>query len=94
MAHTAEGHGLIFEGVAEGFGYHMLNLVIGVGLLLAIWALEPRYRGSASMHGRSPFSPCSALLPDHLAGRDLLRPHNFPLYIGLAMASLARWLCP
>lgn len=36
MLHTSTGHGLVFEGTANGFVYHLLNLFQGVGTIATI----------------------------------------------------------
>lgn len=36
MAHTSEGHGLVFAATAPGFAFHVQNLVQGMGLFLVL----------------------------------------------------------
>lgn len=36
MAHTSEGHGLVFAGTAPGFAFHAQNLVQGMGMFLVL----------------------------------------------------------
>ncbi|MBS1714394.1 MAG: glycosyltransferase family 39 protein [Armatimonadetes bacterium] len=50
MAHTSEGHGLVFAGTAPGFLYHLTNLFIGFGLILTGLGLAGLGRAAVKRH--------------------------------------------
>jgi hypothetical protein len=86
MTHTSTGHGLVFEGTANGFLYHFVNLLVGVGPILTVMGLA----GLAfAVFRKQPWA--LALLAFFvlyylLIGRaevKFLR-YTFPLYISMA----------
>ena len=87
MLHTSRGHGLVFEGTANGFLYHLLNLFQGIGAfatMIGIGALGyAAYRKQIWAIALLAF-----MLPYYvLIGRaevKFLR-YTFPLYVGLSV---------
>ncbi len=51
MTHTSTGHGLVFVGTANGFVYHLANLLIGWGPLLTLMGLVGLGRACRRRHG-------------------------------------------
>lgn len=87
MKHTSEGHGLVFAGTSSGFIYHIANLFLGMGLILAILGLAGLGIGAFRKHlwavGLLVF-----FLPYYiLIGRAEVKfiRYTFPLYVGLAV---------
>ena len=87
MLHTSTGHGLVFEGTANGFVYHLLNLFQGfstiatlIGLSALIYcAYRKRIWAIALLAFMVPYYV--------LIGRAEVKfiRYTFPLYIGLAI---------
>ncbi|MCW5939425.1 MAG: glycosyltransferase family 39 protein [Fimbriimonadaceae bacterium] len=50
MAHTSEGHGLVFAGSSPGFVFHIGNLAIGFGLLMTALGLFGLGRAAFKRH--------------------------------------------
>ncbi len=92
MQHTSQGHGLVFEGTANGFLFHLLNLFQGFGTIVTSWWAAPRWCMRRT-GGRvwAPASACvhAALLLHHRAGRGQVHSVYVPpvrrsLRLGLA----------
>ena len=86
MLHTSTAHGLVFEGTANGFVYHLLNLLEGfgtIGTLLGVGALAyAAYRKQVWA-----LSLLAFMIPYYvLIGRAEVKfiRYTFPLYVGLA----------
>ncbi len=89
MLHTSTGHGLVFEGTANGFIYHLGNILQGFGtiaMLLGVGALVwCAYRKQAWAIALLAF-----MLPYYvLIGRAEVKfiRYTFPLYIGLSIGA-------
>jgi hypothetical protein len=89
MLHTSTGHGLVFEGTANGFVYHFANVLQGFGtvaLVLGVGALGwCAYRKQVWAIALLAF-----MLPYYvLIGRAEVKfiRYTFPLYIGLAVGA-------
>lgn len=87
MRHTATGQELFFTGTANGFVFHLLNLSVGIGPILATMGIAglgwAAYRRQAWAIVLIAF-----LLPYYLLiGRAEVKfmRYTFPLYIGLAV---------
>jgi len=87
MLHTSTGHGLIFEGTANGFVYHILNLFQGLGTIATLLAggtlLYAAYRRQVWAIALVAF-----MIPYYiLIGRAEVKfmRYTFPLYVGLAV---------
>jgi len=86
MAHTAEGHGLVFAGTPSGFLYQALNLTTGVGLVLAVMGLAGLIWAGVRKHTWA-WIMLAFCIPYYLSiGRAEVKfiRYTFPLYIGLA----------
>ena len=86
MRHTATGQELFFAGTANGFVYHLVNLVVGIGPILVLMGLAGL--GYAAFR-RYPwaFVLLAFLVPYYLLiGRAEVKymRYTFPLYVGLA----------
>jgi hypothetical protein len=86
MQHTSQGHGVVFAGLPSGFVWHVYNLVVGVGAILAlfgivglVWAMVRRDRAALALGA-------FFVLYFILIGRAevLFLRYTFPLLLGLA----------
>lgn len=50
MAHTSQGHGLVFAGTSPGFIYHVVNLAIGFGTILVLLGALGMVRAVSKKH--------------------------------------------
>jgi hypothetical protein len=86
LAHTATGHGLIFEGAGSGFSFHMFNLVVGLGLFMTILGIGGLAIAAQKKHAWA-FALLAFFVPYFiLIGRAdvMFIRYTFPLYIALA----------
>ena len=87
MRHTATGQELFFAGTSSGFVYHLANLSVGIGLVLASmgiaglgWAAYRRHAWTLVL--------LAFMIPYYLLiGRAEVKymRYTFPLYVGLAV---------
>ena len=92
MAHTSEGHGLVFAGTSSGFLYHLGNLAIGFGVILSVLGVIGLGRSVAKKHAWAIALALFALAYFTLIGRaevKFLR-YTFPLIPVLAIG--AGWI--
>jgi len=86
MAHTAEGHGLVFANTPNGFAYHLINLTIGIGPILAVLGLCGLTWAAFKKH-RWAWVLLAFAVPYYISiGRAEVKfiRYSFPLYIGVA----------
>lgn len=92
MAHTSQGHGLVFAGTVTGFIYHLINLGIGFGTILLLMGVVGLVRAGFKKHTWALALAAFAILYFVLIGRaevKFLR-YTFPLIPILACG--AGWL--
>lgn len=85
--HVKEGHGLIFEGTSSGFIFHIANLMLGLGTLMALLGLGGLFGGAGKRHWWA-IGLAAFLIPYYvlIAGAEVkfIR-YTFPLFIGIAV---------
>lgn len=86
MSHTAEGHGLVFAGTANGYLYHFANLMSGIGVAILFIGLAglvyAAYRKQYWV-----FALLAFFLPYYFligGATDKYMRYTFPLYIAIA----------
>lgn len=89
MAHSASGHGLVFEGTAPGVIFHMANLVAGSSLLIFLLGLVGVGLGLASKN-RFVWVILAFVVPFYLAiGRGEVKFFRYTLPLFAPMAAFA-----
>ena len=86
MLHTATGHGLVFEGTANGFLYHLGNLFQGFGTIATLMGVAALVYAAYRRHVWA-IALLAFVVPYYiLIGRaeDKYMRYTFPLYVGLA----------
>ena len=87
MLHTSTGHGLVFEGTANGFVYHLLNLFQGVGTFATVIGAGTLVYAAFTKKIWA-IALLAFMVPYYiLIGRaevKFLR-YTFPLYVGLSV---------
>ena len=88
LGHTATGHGLLFTDVGSGYGFHLVNLIVGINALLFIVSAFAvgvgLWQKQAWLWVLGSFSLIYYLLIGH--AEVLFLRYTFPLYIILAVA--------
>jgi len=86
MAHTAQGHGLVFAETASGYLYHLANLMSGIGATI-VWLALAGLAWAAYRKYKWAFALLAFFVPYYLligGATDKYMRYTFPLYVAIA----------
>ena len=87
LRHTATGQELFFAGTSSGYVYHLANLSVGIGLVMALMGVAGLCWAAYRRHAWA-FVLLAFMVPYYLLiGRAEVKyiRYTFPLYVGLAV---------